>query len=245
VSTGTELCRKDISYVAKTGVMLSLEVRSVPEVPVAYTTCRGVEVREVRADVTLEVLRIVEEVRSSLDEELIKRDKILLLYRSFIEKWVGSARDVKVYPELLLRRILSGRSFPHYNSVVDLVNAVSLATRVALSVLDLRKFVPPLEMVYLDRELFVEDARGRAMKLRKGLLVLVDGRGKVLYVYPYKVTREAYVDLNTKDLVVLSYGAPGIPTTTLVSSVAKVVGNLLSYDHYASCDEIKTAPHSP
>jgi len=219
--------------------MLSLQVRSVPEVPLAYAVCRGVEVREVRADVLLEVLKLVEGLRSSLDEELIRRDRVLLLYRSFIERWVGATGNIKVYPELLLRRILSGRSLPRYNSVVDLVNAVSLVTRVAMSVLDLHKLVPPLEMVYLDRELSVEDARGRAMRLRKGLLVLVDSRGRVLYVYPYKVTGEAYVDLSTRDLVILSYGAPGLPTTTLVSSVVKAVESLLSYDHSANCSEVK------
>ncbi len=219
--------------------MLSLQVRSVPEVPLAYAVCRGVEVREVRADVLLEVLKLVEGLRSSLDEELIRKDRVLLLYRSFIERWVGATGDIKVYPELLLRRILSGRSFPRYNSVVDLVNAVSLVTRVAMSVLDLHKLVPPLEMVYLDRELSVEDARGRAMRLCKGLLVLVDSRGRVLYVYPHKVTGEAYVDLSTRDLVILSYGAPGLPTTTLVSSVVKAVESLLSYDHSANCSEVK------
>jgi len=218
--------------------MHSLEVRSVPEVPLAYAVCRDVEVREVRADVLLEVLKLVEGLKSSLDEELIRRDRVILLYRSFIEKWVSATGKIKVYPELLLRRVLSGRSFPYYNSVVDLVNAVSLVTRVAMSVLDLRKLVPPLEMVYLDRELSVEDVRGRPMRLRRGFLVLVDGRGRVLYVYPYRVTREAYVDLSTRDLIILSYGAPGLPITTLVSSVVKAVESLLSYDHSASCNEV-------
>jgi DNA/RNA-binding domain of Phe-tRNA-synthetase-like protein len=226
-------------------VVLPLEVRTTPELQVAYAVCRSVEVREVRADVILEVLRLVEEVRSSLDEELVRRDKILSLYRSFLERRLGGITDVKVYPELLLKRVLSGRSFPQYNSVVDLVNAVSLVTRLAMSVLDLRKLTPPLRMVYLDRDTSVGDAKGRVMKLRRGVPVLVDSRGRVLYVYPYKVTGEAYVDPNTRDVIVLSYGAPGIPLTTLIGGIAKVVEYLLNYDHSVSCSSVWTSLQGP
>jgi DNA/RNA-binding domain of Phe-tRNA-synthetase-like protein len=223
-------------------VVPPLEVHSVPELQIAYAVCRGVEVKEVRADVVLEVLKLVEKTLSSLDEELLRRDKILSLYRSFIERRLGGVVDIRIYPELLLRRVLSGRPFPQNNSVVDLVNAVSLVTRLAMSVLDLHKLTPPLRMVYLDKETSVWDAKGKVVRLRKGSLVLVDSQGRVLYIYPYKVTGEACVDLNTRDVVVLSYGAPGIPKTTLVDGVAKVVEHLLNYDHSISCTSVWTSP---
>ncbi len=209
-------------------------VRGLPDVPVVYSVCRDLEVAALRADVLFEVRSIVERVRSSTDASTLDRDPVVSKYRALAGR-SGSRPAAGVYPEVLVRGILMRGKLPRYNSVLDLVNAVSAMTRVPISPIDASRVVLPLKLAYLTRDATVRYSGGREVYVRRGAIVLEDGLGRIVYVLPYRNTDVAPVTTTTRSVVFVGYGAPGVPLNLVESSVKTVVAYIESFFRGASC----------
>ena len=213
---------------------------ALPEIPVVYSLC--IDVQGARADLAFEARRLVERVvRMSADPEALRRDPVISGYRSFLETRVGSG--LRVYPEVLIREAISGRSSRYGNPVVDIVIAVSMCTGIAMSPLDADRVVAPLRLLYLAAQTVLKDFRGREIRIPRGSAVLVDASNRVLYVYPYKLTDAAPITAETRRVLIVGYGAPSIPITLVEQSVRRVVDYLESFIRGASCSqpEVSTA----
>lgn len=214
-----------------------LKAFALPEVPVVYSVCNNIETRGIRVDLDFELRRLVEDVRRSTDLETLKRNPVISGYKSFLVKRVGV--DPRVYPDILIRRVISGRTLPRYNPIMDIVNAVSLLTGIAMSPVDADRVVTPLSLIYLTTDNALRNFEGKEMRVRKGTVVLVDSLNRVIYVYPYKLTNIAPVTAETKRAVIIGYGAPSIPLILVVDSVKRVLGYFENFIRGVSCSQLE------
>lgn len=211
-----------------------VKVYGMPGVPVAYSVCRHLEVGTLRVDILYEVRSMVEHVRSSVDASTLATDPIISRYRSFAERRKKGPPS-RVYPEVLIKGLLSTGRFPRYNVILDIANAVSMLTRVPISPIDIDRAQPPFRLVHSPADAVTRDFRGKRMYVERGAIVLVDGAGRIVYVFPYKVTDVAPVTTDTRSAVFIGYGAPGVPQHLVSSSVRRVVTFVESFIRGASC----------
>lgn len=196
------------------------------------------EVKALRADILFEIRNAVESVKKSTFS--LGSDPVISKYRAFVES-IGGRSSIKVYPEELLKKALSTGRIPYYNTVVDLVNLATLLTRIPISAVDADTVALPLRLTYLTRDIHTKDFRGRELRVTSGSIVLEDQVGRVVYVYPYRVTEAASVKLNTKNSILIGYGAPGVPTSMVVSSIRLVKKYIENYMYGVRCSHPEIA----
>ncbi len=213
-------------------------VQGLLEVPVAYSVCRNLVVKTVQVDVLIEVRSIAMSVRRSTDTLALSKDPIISKYRPFARKY-RKKLAIGVYPEILVKRILSTGRVPRYNSVLDVVNAISALTRVPISSIDIDRIEFPLRLVYSTRDTTVRDFRGRNVHVTRGTIVLEEGSGRVVYIFPYVTTDVAVVNMNTKNAIFIGYGAPGVPLNLVASSIKMVTTHIENYTRGSSCSQLK------
>ena len=177
-------------------------------VRVAYmTACRE---GPARGGLEEEVQRLLEWARSEYTLERLREDPIVRAYRSFY--WRIDVDPTKTRPssEALLRRALRGR-WPRIMPVVDAGNIASARSLVPIGLYDLERARPPLS-IRLSRggEMF-EPIGGRPETLRPGLPVLVDSGGLVMHLYPHRDSVHTMIRPETRVLLALAAGVPGVP----------------------------------
>ncbi|MEM0351915.1 MAG: phenylalanine--tRNA ligase beta subunit-related protein [Sulfolobales archaeon] len=213
-----------------------IAVRGLPEVPVVYSVCRNIEVKITQVDVFIETRGIVMSVRKSTDSLALARDPIISRYRPFAKKY-GKKPTIRVYPEVLIKRILTAGTIPHYNSILDIVNAVSALTKVPISSIDIDRVEFPLKLVYLTKDTTVRDFRGRSVYVARGTIVLEEGSGRIVYVFPYTTTDIATINTSTKNAIFIGYGAPGVPITLVTSSIKMVTTRIENFMRGSTCSQ--------
>ncbi len=166
-----------------------------------------------------EVIRDFEErVRRTYTLEELKFHPVVRAYRDFF--WRMGVDPTKHRPsgEALVRRIIHGKSLPRISNVVDACNLASAETFVTLSVFDLDLVKPPLKVCSLSGE----EVRvlGRGTVVLKGELVLADSE-KVLCVYAYGDVEETKVTPKTRNVLIVSYGAPGLEMSKVEEALSK------------------------
>lgn len=225
-------------YLDCLGVYCLVIVCGLPEVLVAYSVCRNLEVEVLRADILYEVKSIVTHVRKSSNILTLGVDPVISKYRPFLKKHKERS-TIRVYPEVLIKRLLSTGRFPQYNSVIDIANAVSTLTRIPISAIDVDRVIPPLKLVYLTKDAVVRDFRGKEVYVAQGSIVLEEGSGKIVYVFPYKTTDVAPVTIVTKNAVFIGYGAPGVPSYLVASSIKMIITYIESFIRDAQCSRLE------
>lgn len=165
----------------------------------------------------LEKLRkeIEEEARSKFKIEELKQVEIFRAYRDFL--WRLGVDPTKVRPagEALVRRVLSGKSIPKINTVVDSYNLASLKTGVSLAALDQAKIKGTLNLRFAKfGEEFIDISMEQPMKL-KGVELVLSDKEKLLAIYPYRDSEASKVTLNTSNVALLVCGVPKISLEVL------------------------------
>jgi len=130
--------------------------------------------------------------------------------------------------EALIRRILRGQGIPRILNVVDLYNIASVETLVTMSAYDMEKVSPPLTVRFAEpgEEVFLIGAR--RMRLTGRELVLSDA-SKVLCVYVHGDVDECKVTEGSRRLLLVAYGAPGVPSSHVKSGLEKAMGYIVKY----------------
>ncbi|MEM1623144.1 MAG: phenylalanine--tRNA ligase beta subunit-related protein [Sulfolobales archaeon] len=213
-----------------------IAVRGLPEVPVVYSICRNVEVKTTQVDIIIETRGIVMSIKRSTDSLALARDPIISKYKPFVKKYEKKPA-VRVYPEVLIRRILSAGSIPRYNSVLDIVNAVSALTKVPISSIDIDRVKLPLKLVYSTKDTTVKDFRGRSIYIARGTIVLEEDSGRIVYVFPYTITDVAAINTGTKNAIFVGYGAPGVPINLVTSSIKMVTTRIENFMRGSVCSQ--------
>lgn len=190
-----------------------------PELSICVGLINGVVVE--KADDRIQRLKgtVYEEVKAKYKIETLKDEPIIRAYRDIY--WKLNIDPTKVRPsgEALLRRVLHGNELPTISTVVDAYNLASLKTGMPMSGFDKGKLSPPFYVRFArDGETFIGIGMSRPMSLTSKTLVLADAE-RVLCVYPYRDSDYAKITEQTKNVVVIGYGAPRVPERQLREAV--------------------------
>jgi DNA/RNA-binding domain of Phe-tRNA-synthetase-like protein len=156
----------------------------------------------------------------SLDD--VKDQKIFRAYRDFF--WKVGIDPTKTRPagEALVRRILSGKSLPSINTLVDSYNLASAETSIAIAAFDIAKISVSDFLMRRAKsgEQFFGIGMEKPMALRRAEVVIEDMKNKDLVaIYPYRDAQNSMVSLETKSVLLMMCGVPGIETTELETAM--------------------------
>lgn len=190
-----------------------------PGLGVLELEMEGLTIR--RTDHALEELRneVQERIRrttSSLSE--VKDLQVFRAYRDFF--WRVGVDPTKTRPagEALTRRVLSGGSIPTINTFVDSYNLASLETHVAIAAFDLSRVDE--SALLMRRAAPGEDFLGIGMpspiQLKGAEIVIEDESShKLVAVYPYRDSDDSKVTEESRDVLLMMCGVPGLDLSTL------------------------------
>lgn len=179
---------------------------------------KGVKVK--KEDAALEKFReqIVTQVREKFDLESLKNVPVFRAYRDFF--WEIGIDPTKVRPaaEALIRRILRGEAMPNINNVVDAYNLASINTEIALAAFDEDRLRGELLMRLAKAgEKFLGIGMEKPMTLEGGEIVISDEE-KLIAIYPYRDAEYSKVTEETKNVLLLVCGVPGIEEERLLNA---------------------------
>jgi DNA/RNA-binding domain of Phe-tRNA-synthetase-like protein len=143
--------------------------------------------------------------------ETLKDEPRLRAYRDFF--WRVGIDPTKTRPaaEALLRRVLQGKPLPRINTFVDAYNLASMETRIALAAFDLAPLRGPVRM---RRARPGETFHGIGMDApaaMTGAEVVCEDDERLIAIYPHRDAEASKVTLETRDVLCLACGVPGIP----------------------------------
>ncbi|MCD6514257.1 MAG: hypothetical protein J7L07_04970 [Candidatus Odinarchaeota archaeon] len=203
----------------------------IPTFPVTIVKISNLTVRETDEELfnlTFENVKNTIFNRTSLNE--LKNDRIIRLYRDFYWKYLD-IDPTKIRPsgEALARRILQGKQIPRILNVVDAYNFASAETFISFGAYDFDKVVTPLIFDFAKEN---ESFFGIGMKEPKVLkgkeLVLRDKLG-IINIYPYRDSDRTKVTKETRNVLLIGAGVPGLDEKTLIEATKKAMKNIIAF----------------
>ena len=160
--------------------------------------------------------QVYENIRSRFSLDSLKDDPIIRAYRDFF--WRIGIDPTKIRPasEALIRRILSGKSLPTINTLVEAYNLASAESRIALAAFDADKIEgDQLTMRFAEGgEEFLGIGMDKPRVLRGGEIVVSDSK-RLVAIYPYRDADYSKVTLETTRIYLMMCGVPGIDLESL------------------------------
>lgn len=201
---------------------------------VAYTVLWAAEPR--RLSFEKEVEELVRHLASRYTLDALREEPVFKAYRGFY--WRIGVDPTKTRPssEALVRRALKG-SFPRISTVVDAGNIASAYTGVPIGLYDLSSTAPPLTLKLSEGGEVFNPIGGDPEVLPVGVPILVDSRGVVMHVYPYRDSLETAIREDTREVLVLGAGVPGVEEQRVLEAVQRVC-ELLSPAGWSWCGEV-------
>jgi DNA/RNA-binding domain of Phe-tRNA-synthetase-like protein len=187
------------------------------------TICVGVinEVYVEKANKRLHELKraVYTEIKTKYDIDTLKDDLTVRAYRGFYWKLDIDPTKTRPSGEALLRRVLHGTELPSISTVVDAYNLASMKTLIPISGFDKDCLNLPFQVRFAkDGETFTGIGMGKPMPLTDNMLVLADEK-HVLCVYPYRDADQTKITEQTRNMLIIGYGAPGITEEQLKEAV--------------------------
>ncbi len=207
-------------------------------VRLAYSVSWGVPVGELDdSELEAEAERLREEIKSKYTLENLKNDPVVRAYRDFY--WRIGIDPTKTRPssEALVRRLLRGK-WPKINPVVDAGNIASAKHLIPVGIYDLEQFTPPARIVLATGNEVFEPIGGKEERVPASTPIMIDSRGVVMHLYPHRDSRVTMVRPETRCVLIIAAGVPGVDTVRLRSTVAEVQ-RLLRVLGWYSCDNIE------
>ncbi|MEM2874815.1 MAG: phenylalanine--tRNA ligase beta subunit-related protein [Candidatus Hadarchaeales archaeon] len=158
---------------------------------------------------------VMEEVRRTYRLETVKDHPVFRSYRDFF--WRIGIDPTKVRPaaEALIRRILGGKPLPRINTLVDAYNLASIRSCISIGAFDEEHIRGELLMRKARAgEEFLGIGMGAPVSL-DGNEIVVSDEEKIIAIYPYRDSEATKVTEETKNVLFLSCGVPGISAEAL------------------------------
>jgi len=194
-----------------------------PEIKVPVCEIRGVMVEKLNTMPEKFKEELMEQVRERYDLESLKDEPILRAYRDFF--WRVGIDPTKNRPaaEALIRRILQGKNMPSINTLVDSYNLASIKTEIALAAFDAEKLKGDLLMRFAtEGEEFFGIGMEKPMRLQ-GIEIVVSDVEKLVAVYPHRDADGTKVTEETKNVLLLVCGVPGIREEALLDATCVAI----------------------
>jgi len=173
-------------------------------------TMRDVKVSESDPSLQRAKEEVAAEVRSKFSLETLKDQQPMRAYRDFF--WRVGVDPTKNRPasEALIRRILSGRSLPTINTLVDAYNIASIRSGVPMAAFDHGRLRGSLRMRFARLgERFLGIGMEAPVEL-KGMEIVIEDDDGLTAIYPYRDAERTKITLKSKGAVLLFCGAPGV-----------------------------------
>ena len=145
----------------------------------------------------------------TVSKETLKDHPTVRVLRDFY--WRMGVDPTKVRPssEALARRFLTNNSIPKINNVVDAGNIASIETLVPIGIYDAEKIVGNFTLRLANsNEEFIDISNARH-RLQGREIVLSDSNG-AMHVFPYRDSFRTRVTEQTKRVLIVGCGVPGI-----------------------------------
>lgn len=178
-------------------------------------SCAGINLSCALVDVNIRTGYIPDPFLRELSKKLIvsketlKDHPTVRALRDFY--WRMGIDPTKVRPssEALARRFLTNNSIPKINSVVDAGNIASIETLVPIGIYDANTIVGNVVLrLASSNEEFIDISSARHT-LQGREIVLADSNG-VMHVFPYRDSLRTRVTEQTKKVLIVGCGVPGI-----------------------------------
>jgi len=198
----------------------NLEVsRRFPELSICIGIINSVHVEKENEHIKQLKKAVYEEVRAKYNVETLKDNPTVRAYRDFY--WRLDIDPTKTRPsgEALLRRVLHGDELPRISTVVDAYNLASMKTIIPISGFDRDRLNPPFQVRFAKNdEAFTGIGMNKPMVLADKMLVLADEK-QVLCIYPYRDLDYTKITEQTRNVLIVGYGASGITGKQLGEAV--------------------------
>lgn len=163
--------------------------------------------------------KLIETIKSA---ENLKDHPIITAYRKFY--WKIGVDPTKIRPagEALARRLLLGKKINPIDPIVDSGNLASIDTFISIGLYDLEKLPTDLVLgLSKGGEVFYPIGKNEEI-LVEGLPIL-RSNDIVVHLYPHRDSRLSCIDINSKNIIGISAGVPGVPDELLESSLKKIL----------------------
>lgn len=198
----------------------NLEVsRRFPELSICIGIINSVHVEKENEHIKRLKKTVYEEVRAKYNIETLKDNLTVRAYRDFY--WRLDIDPTKTRPlgEALLRRVLHVDELPCISTVVDAYNLASMKTIIPISGFDKDRLNPPFQVRFAKNdEAFTGIGMSKPMALADKMLVLADEK-QVLCIYPYRDLDYTKITEQTRNVLIVDYGASGITEKQLGEAV--------------------------
>ena len=198
----------------------NLEVsRRFPELSICIGIINSVHVEKENEHIKQLKKAVYEEVRAKYNVETLKDNPTVRAYRDFY--WRLDIDPTKTRPsgEALLRRVLHGDELPRISTVVDAYNLASMKTIIPISGFDRDRLNPPFQVRFAKNdEAFTGIGMSKPMALADKMLVLADEK-QILCIYPYRDLDYTKITEQTRNVLIIGYGASGITGKQLGEAV--------------------------
>jgi DNA/RNA-binding domain of Phe-tRNA-synthetase-like protein len=199
-------------------------------------TMRGVRVEKENEQIQRLKRDVYGLVKAKYDVETLKDDPTVRAYRGFYWKLDIDPTKTRPSGEALLRRVLNGNELPRISTVVNAYNLASMKTAIPIGGFDLNRLSRPFYVRFArSRETFAGIGMAEPMPLADKMLVLTDEK-QVLCIYPYRDCDNTKIELQTRNVSIVGYGAPG----TAEEQLKEAVDTTLAYTRQVSGGETET-----
>lgn len=194
-------------------------VRKFPGLAVAIGSIANVSIEKENNKIKELKESVYKEVLSKYSLDNLKDNPMVRAYRDLY--WRLGIDPTKTRPsgEALLRRVLHGNPAPTILTAVDAYNLASMKTIVPISGFDMGRLHPPLSIRFARKgEEFMGIGMTKPVKLDEYMLVLADSK-RVLCIYPHRDSDHTKITEDTKEILIVAYGAQGISRQQLEEAV--------------------------
>ena len=166
---------------------------------------------------------VYKDTQNKWEVEKLRDDPEFRAYRDFFWKLGIDPTKNRPAAEALIRRVLRDRPIPKINTWVDAYNLVSITTAVPIASFDSDLLEGNLLMREAKTgETFLGIAMDKPVVLSGGEAVIQDDK-RLVAIYPYRDADYSKVSQDTKNVLMLMCGAPGITRTTLNASAKEAM----------------------
>ena len=194
-----------------------LETR-FPRLAAQVVRFKGITVKRENPELEAYKLEVVKDIQARWEVEKLRDDPEFRAYRDFFWKLGIDPTKNRPAAEALIRRVLRGNPIPKINTWVDAYNLVSMNTAIPIASFDSDMLEGELLMREAESgEEFLGIGMDKPVILSGGEAVIEDGT-RLVAIYPYRDADYSKVTQNTKNVLLLMCGAPGISLEKLNAS---------------------------
>jgi|TARA_B100000315_G_scaffold232929_1_gene245652 DNA/RNA-binding domain of Phe-tRNA-synthetase-like protein len=172
---------------------------------------------------------VLNEIYKKYNLSSLKDERIFRIYRNFF--WEIGVDPTKIRPaaEALIKRVLTGKTIPKINNLVDTYNLTSIKTGIPLAAFDNSKIINRIIVRFAEPN---EKFYGIGMKepqYLKGNEVIITDEEKIIAVYPYRDSNETKITNLTKSIQLMICGVPQISEDILLKTESIAIKNITKF----------------